>query len=45
MKLLLLTLNADEETSVDKIIPALADCVQLEAVQIIPTSIMSFPGL
>ncbi len=46
-KLLLLTLNEQEEKAIDKIIAAIADCISLEAVQTIPgpTSGMSFPGL
>ena len=46
-KLLLLTLNEQEEKAIDKIISAIADCISLEAVQTIPVpaSGMSFPGL
>ena len=46
-KLLLLTLNGQEEKAIDKIISTLADCIQLEAVQTIPipASRMTFPGL
>lgn len=46
-KLLLLTLNEQEEKAIDKIIAAIADCISLEAVQTIPvpTLRMSFPGL
>ena len=46
-KLLLLTLNELEEKAVDKIISAIADYIQLEAVQTIPVpaSGMSFSGL
>ena len=46
-KLLLLTLNEQEEKAIDKIIAAIADCISLEAVQTIPVSAsgMSFPGL
>ena len=46
-KLLLLTLNEQEETAVDKIIAAIADCISLEAIQTIsvPASGMTFPGL
>ena len=46
-KLLLLTLNEQEEKAIDKIIAAIADCISLEAVQTIPVpaSGMSFPGL
>ena len=46
-KLLLLTLNEQEEKAIDKIIAAIADCISLEAVQTIPVpaSGMFFPGL
>ena len=46
-KLLLLTLNEQEEKAIDKIIAAIADCISLEAVQTIPVpaSGMSFPEL
>ena len=46
-KLLLLTLNEQEETAVDKIIAAIADCISLEIIQTIsvPASGMTFPGL
>ena len=46
-KLLLLTLNEQEEKAIDKIITAIADYISLEAVQTIPVPIlrMSFPGL
>jgi len=46
-KLLLLTLNEQEETAVDKIIAAIADCISLETIQTIsvPASGMTFPGL
>ena len=44
-KLLVLTLNEQEEKVIDKIISALTDCIQLEAVQISSTSVLSFPGL
>lgn len=45
-KLLLLTLNEQEEKAIDKIIAAISDCLSLEAVQTIPvpTPGMSFPG-
>ncbi len=32
-KLFLLTLNEQEEKAIDKIVSALADCIQLEVVQ------------
>lgn len=43
-KLLLLTLNEQEEKAIDKIIAAIADCISLEAVQTIPVpaSFLSF---
>lgn len=46
-KILILTLNEQEEKTIDKIISAIADCISLEAVQTIPVpaSGMSFPGL
>lgn len=46
-KILLLTLNEQEEKVIDKIIAAISDCILVEAVQIIPIPApgMSFPGL
>lgn len=44
-KLLLLTLNEQEKLAIDKIILAISDYIQLEAVQIAPISVLSFPGL
>ena len=46
-KLLLLTLNEQEEKAIDKIIAVISDCLSLEAVQTIPipASKMSFQGL
>lgn len=44
-KILVLTLNEQEEKAIDKIISALADYIQLEAVQVFPVSVLSFPGL
>ena len=46
-KLLLLTLNEQEDKAIDKIIAVISDCLSLEAVQTIPipASKMSFPGL
>ena len=41
----MLTLNGQEEKAIDKIISALADLIQLEAVQTVPVSVLSFPGL
>ena len=46
-KLLLLTLNEQEEKAIDKIISAIADHISLETVQTIPIPVsgMFFPGL
>lgn len=44
-KLLLLTLNEQEENAIDKIISTLADYIELETVQVVPASVLSFPGL
>ena len=44
-KLLLLTLNGQEEKAIKKIVSALADCIQLEAVQTVSSPVLSFPGL
>ncbi len=44
-KLLLLTLNEQEEKIIDKIISALSNYIQLEDMQVIPVSVLSFPGL
>lgn len=44
-KLLLITLNEQEEMAIDKIISAISDYIQLEAVQVAPISVLSFPGL
>ncbi len=46
-KILLLTLNEQEEKVIDKIIAAISDCILVETVQIIPIPAprMSFPGL
>ena len=44
-KLLLLALNEQEEKAIDKIIAALSDYIELDNVQIVPVSILSFPGL
>ncbi len=44
-KLLLLTLNEQEEKIIDKIVTALSDYVELKNVQITPVSVLSFPGL
>ena len=45
MKMLLLTLNEQEENAIDKIIAALSDYSQIEDIQTIPTHVLSFPGL
>lgn len=44
-KLLLLTLNEQEETAINKIIAAISDYVQIEPIQITTASVLSFPGL
>ena len=44
-KLLLLTLNEQEEKMIDKIITAISDYIQLEPMEITPASMLSFPGL
>ncbi len=44
-KLLVLTLNEQEEKAIDKIISAIADYIQIEPMQVAPVSILSFPGL
>ncbi len=44
-KLLLLTLNEQEELAIDKIISAISDYIQLEAVRVAPISVLSFQGL
>ena len=44
-KLLLLTLNEQEEKAIDKIIAALSNYIELDNMQIAPVSILSFPGL
>ena len=43
-KLLLLTLNEQEETAIDKIISAISDYIQIEPMQITTASVLSFPG-
>ena len=45
MKILMLVLNEQEETAIEKITTALSDFVQFEDIQNIPVSILSFPGL
>ena len=44
-KILVLTLNEQEEKVTNKIISAIADYIQIEPMQIAPVSILSFPGL
>lgn len=44
-KVILLTLNEQEEKIIDKIIAAISDCISVEAMQPVPVSGMSFPGL
>lgn len=44
-KILVLTLSKHEEKMVDRIIAAIADYIQPEAVQVVPASVLSFPGL
>ncbi len=44
-KLLVLTLNEQEEKAINKIISAIADYIQIEPMQVAPVSILSFPGL
>ncbi len=41
----MLTLNEQEEKVIDKIIAAISDYIQLENMQIVPASVLSFPGL
>ena len=45
MKLLLLTLAADEENMIDKIIAALSEYINPDNVHPISSSVLSFPGL
>ena len=45
MKILMLVLNEQEETAIEKITTALSDFVQFEDIQNIPVSVLSFPGL
>lgn len=44
-KLLLLTLNEQEETAIDKIISAISDYIRIEPIKITTASVLSFPGL
>ena len=45
MKILMLVLNEQEETAIEKITTALSDFVQFDDIQNIPVSVLSFPGL
>ena len=45
MKILMLVLNEQEETAIEKITTALSDFVQFEDIQNIPVSVLSLPGL
>ena len=45
MKILMLVLNEQEETAIEKITTALSDFVQFEDIRNIPVSVLSFPGL
>ena len=45
MKMLLLTLNEQDENAIDKIIAVLSDYIELETVQITTTRTLSFPDL
>lgn len=44
-KILVLTLNEQDEKVIDKIISAIFDRIQLEPIQAAPVPILSFPGL
>ena len=44
-KIMVLTFNDKEEKAVEKIISALFDSIQLEAIQPPPSPVLSFPGL
>ena len=44
-KILVLTLNEQEEKVTDKIISAIADYIQIEPMQVAPAPVLSFPGL
>lgn len=45
MKILMLTLNEQEETAIEKITTALSDFVQFEDIRNILVSVLSFPEL
>ena len=44
-KLLLLTLDEQEETAMDKIMSAISNYMRLEPIHLTPVSVLSFPGL
>ena len=44
-KLLLLTLNEQEEKVIGKIISTISDYIPLETIQTVSVSVLSFPGL
>lgn len=44
-KILVLTLNEQEEKAINKIIAAISDYIQVEPMEIKPASVLSFPGL
>lgn len=44
-KILVLTLNEQEEKAINKIIAAISDYIQVESMEIKPASVLSFPGL
>ena len=44
-KLLLLTLDRQDEKAIDKIISASADYIQPEAIQVVPVPVLSFSDL
>ena len=44
-KLLLLTLDGQDEKAIDKIISASADYIQPEAIQVVPVPVLSFSDL
>ena len=44
-KILVLTLNEQDEKVIDKIISAITTYIQIEPIQTTPVSVLSFPGL
>ena len=44
-KILVLTLNEQEEKAINKIIAAISNYIQVEPMEIKPASVLSFPGL